>query len=178
MKSTRAAGRYSKALLELAIEQKNLEQVKDDALVILEAIKSSRDLRNLLASPIVKPLKKQELLSQIFDAHISSLTAHFIKLVVKQGRDNAIEQVFAEFMNQYREHKNILEATFKTSTKVPASTIAKIKEKLEKATGKHLEIAEAVDPSLIGGFIVDMKNYRMDASLSGGMNKLKKELSK
>lgn len=178
MKGTRAAGRYSKAILELAIERNELEQIKDDALVVLNAIENSRELQNLLASPVVKPLQKEALLVQIFEKHTSALTIKFIKLLVKQGRGSILEQVFEAFMNQYREHKNILEATFITSAKVPAATLASIKSKLEHATGKHLEIKEAVDENLIGGFIVDMKNYRLDASLAGGMKKLKKELSK
>jgi len=178
MKGTRAAGRYSKALLELAIERNELEKIKDDALVVLNAIENSRELQNLLASPVVKPLQKEALLVQIFASHTSELTVKFIKLCVNHGRGDILEQVFEAFMTQYRAHKNILEATFITSTNVPAATLASIKSKLEHATGKHLEITEAVDATLIGGFIVDMKNYRLDASLAGGMRKLKKELSK
>lgn len=178
MKSTRAAGRYSKALMELAIERNALEQTKNDALVVLNAIKNSKELRNLLASPIIKPAQKQDLLAQIFGQHVTELTSLFIALVVKQGRDQMLENVFAAFMNDYREHMNILEATFTTSTNVPASTLASIKQKLEHATGKTIEITQHVEPSLIGGYIVDMKNYRLDASLAGGMKKLKRELSK
>jgi F-type H+-transporting ATPase subunit delta len=102
----------------------------------------------------------------------------FIALIVKQGRDQVLEQIFTAVMNDYREHKNILEATFTTSTTVSASTLASIKQKLEHATGKTIEITSHVDPKLIGGYIVDMKNYRLDASLAGGMKKLKRELSK
>jgi F-type H+-transporting ATPase subunit delta len=178
MKSTRAAGRYSKALIELALERNALEQIKTDALVVLNAIENSKELRNLLASPIIKPAQKHGLLSQIFGEHVSELTMLFIALIVKQGRDQVLEQIFGAVINDYREHMNILEATFTTSTTVPASTLAAIKQKLEHATGKTIEINATVDSRLIGGYIVDMKNYRLDASLAGGMKKLKRELSK
>lgn len=178
MKSTRAAGRYSKALLELAIERNELEQIKDDALVVLNAIHNSRELRNLLASPVVKPLQKQAILVQIFEKNTSLLTTQFITLLVKQGRGGILEEVYLAFMSQYRDSKNILEATFITSTQVPAATIAALKSMLEKATSKNVEVKQTVDANLIGGYIVDMQNYRLDASLAGGMKKLKKELSK
>lgn len=178
MKSTRVAGRYSKALLDLALEQKTLEEAKNDALVVLDAIKESRDLRNLLMSPVVKPSQKNTILTEVFGKHVSELTMRFVQLVVKHGRDKDMDTIFDQFMNQYREHMNIVEVEVTTSTKVSATVIADIVKKLESSTGKTVEVVESVDEDLIGGYVVDMKNYRLDASLATGMKKLKRELVK
>ncbi len=178
MKSIRVASRYSKALLELAIERNELEQVKDDALVVINAINGSRELKVFLTSPVIKPSQKEIILAEIFSKNVSELTSKFISLIVKQGRDAVLLYVFDAFINQYRDYKNIVEASFTTASPVAASTLEQIKQKLEQSLGKNVEITSAVDPTLIGGYIVDMKNYRLDASLAGGMKKLKRELSK
>ena len=178
MKSTRVAGRYSKALLDLALEQKTLEAAKDDALVVLDAIKESRDLRNLLLSPVVKPSQKNAILTEVFGKNVSELTMRFIQLVVKHGRDIDMDTIFDQFINHYREHMNIVEVEVTTSTKVSANVIADIVKKLESSTGKTVEVVEKVNEDLIGGYVVDMKNYRLDASLATGMKKLKRELVK
>ena len=178
MKSTRVAGRYSKALLDLAIELNQLGAVKNDAEVVYNAISSSRDLRNFLMSPVVKPLQKNKILAEIFDKNISELTMRFIVLIVRHGRDKDMEGIFDQFMVLYREHMNIVEVEFTTPTKVSASVVADIKKKLESSTGKTIEIVESVNEKLIGGYVVDMKNYRLDASLASGMKKLKRELVK
>lgn len=178
MKSTRVAGRYSKALLDLALEQKTLEEAKNDALVVLDAIKESRDLRNLLMSPVVKPSQKNTILTEVFGKHVSELTMRFVQLVVKHGRDKDMDTIFDQFMNHYREHMNIVEVEVTTSTKVSATVIADIVKKLESSTGKTVEVVERVDEDLIGGYVVDMTNYRLDASLATGMKKLKRELVK
>ena len=168
MKGTRVAARYSKAFLDLSLELNKLEEAKVDAEVVFNAINTSRDLRNFLGSPVVKPLQKNKILSEIFEKNISELTMRFILLIVRHGRDKV----------QYREHMNIVEVEFTTSTKVTANVVANIKKMLESSTGKTIEIVETVDEKLIGGYIVDMANYRLDASLANGMRKLRRELVK
>ena len=178
MKGTRVAARYSKAFLDLSLELNKLEEAKVDAEVVFNAINTSRDLRNFLGSPVVKPLQKNKILSEIFEKNISELTMRFILLIVRHGRDKDMENIFDQFMVQYREHMNIVEVEFTTSTKVTANVVANIKKMLESSTGKTIEIVETVDEKLIGGYIVDMANYRLDASLANGMRKLRRELVK
>jgi F-type H+-transporting ATPase subunit delta len=178
MKATRAAGRYGTALIDLAIEQNTLEVVKSDAELVLNAIKNSRDLRNLLSSPVMKPLVKDALLKQIFAGKISDMSEKFISLIVRHGREKAMAQIFESYLTAYRNHKNILRAHFTASAQVSDKTLKNVKEKLEKATGKTVELEVAVKPELIGGFVVEMENYRLDASLATSIKKLKRELSK
>ena len=59
MNYPRVASRYSKALLELAVEKNELEKVSADVATLKAAVSGSRDLELLLASPIVKTDKKQ-----------------------------------------------------------------------------------------------------------------------
>lgn len=178
MKATRVAARYSKALLDLALERNELDSVKNDALVVLEALKESRDLRNLFASPVVKPSQKLKVLNEVFGKAISPLSVQFLQLVVKHGRDKDMNTIFNQFMTLYREHNNIVEVEVTTSSKVSNAVIAEIVKKLEESTKKTVEVVEKVDESLIGGYVVDMKNYRLDASVATGIQKLKRELLK
>jgi F-type H+-transporting ATPase subunit delta len=178
MKTSRAASRYAKALIDLAIERKELETVKNDVLVAKTAIDSSRDLKLFLASPVVKPKVKQSILNEIFSDHLSELTMHFVLLITRHGREQALPAILNAFMDQYRQHKNIVEATVITSVEVSNKTINTIKERLAEALGKDVDMNTAVDDKLVGGFIVETNNYRMDASIAGSMRKLKRELTK
>lgn len=178
MKSTRSASRYAKALMDLAVERNELETVKNDVLLAQTAVANTRDLQIFLNSPVVKPKVKQKILSEIFEKHLSELTMHFVLLIVQHNRERALEQVFQSFMLQYRNSRNTLEARFITSTKVSAAAVKVIQEKLGKALGKTVDIIEEVDGELIGGFIIETDNYRLDESIAGKMRKLKRELTK
>ncbi len=178
MKSTRAASRYAKALLDLAIERKELEKINEDVVVVYNAITGTRDLQLFLSSPVVKPKVKQAVLKEIFANSVSELTMHFILLIVQHGREVALKAILGSFIDQYRAYNNIAEATITTSTTVSKQTMESIQKKLADALGKKVELVEKVDENLIGGFIIETNNYRMDASLSGSMRKLKRELTK
>ncbi len=178
MKTTRAASRYAKALVDLALERNDLEQTEIDVMVAKTAIDSSRDLKLFLASPVVKPKVKQSILKQIFEDNLSELTMHFVLLITRHGRERSLQAILNAFMDQYRQHKNIVEATVITSVEVSEQTINTIKDRLAKALNKDVDMNTEVDDDLVGGFIVETNNYRMDASIAGSMRKLKRELTK
>jgi F-type H+-transporting ATPase subunit delta len=47
---------------------------------------------------------------------------------------------------------------------------------IEQATGRTVEATRKVDPSLIGGFVLQAGSMRVDASIRGRINSLRKEL--
>ena len=55
--------------------------------------------------------------------------------------------------------------------------IDKIKDKIhgEGMIDGEIELVEAVDPSLIGGFVMEFDGYRYDASISWLLNDLQKD---
>jgi F-type H+-transporting ATPase subunit delta len=176
MKTTRAASRYAKALLELATELNQKDQVYADVQDALKSINDSRELRVFLMSPVVKYKQKQAVLRKIFSASVSELTLHFILLITQHGREASLPQIFESFILQYKASKNILDATIKVSTDVSAASLAGITAKLEAKLGKTIDLTTEIDENLIGGYVIEMDNYRLDASIAGGLNKLKREL--
>ena len=92
MKSTKAAIRYAKALLEMAIEQKVVDLVSFDMARILGVANSSRDFISFLNSPIIKTDKKIAVISKLF-VDLQPLTAGFIALIVKNGRSEMLPNI-------------------------------------------------------------------------------------
>ena len=178
MKSTRAASRYAKALLDLAIERKELESVSKDIELAAKAVNESRDLKLFLSSPVVKFKVKQSILRSIFEKNVGEVTLHFMLLITQHGREQILPEIFDSFIRQYKASKNILDATIKVSTTVKADLLNELQTKLEGALGKKIDVKIETTPSLIGGYIVEMDNYRLDTSLSGKLNKIKRELTK
>ena len=76
----------------------------------------------------------------------------------------------------YRTKHNILSTHVTTATELPEATYDKIKVFIKKTFDAEAEIDVHIDPSLIGGFILDIENSRMDASVAGQLNALKNKL--
>jgi F-type H+-transporting ATPase subunit delta len=47
---------------------------------------------------------------------------------------------------------------------------------IEEATGRSVEATRRVDPSLIGGLVLQADSLRVDASVRGRLNRLREEL--
>jgi F-type H+-transporting ATPase subunit delta len=168
------ARRYAKSLLDLAGEEKKLEKVVEDSKTILAALES-RDLVLLLRSPIIKADKKLKALSTIFSANIDDLTIKFITIITKKGREGLLPEIVSAVIDQYNIMNNVSTAKLTTAVSVDQTTIDSIKDKLQSGEAK-MEIETAIDPNIIGGYILEMGDTVYDASVKRQISDLRKEL--
>ncbi|MFT4898355.1 MAG: F-type H+-transporting ATPase subunit delta [Flavobacteriales bacterium] len=173
----RAAVRYAKSLIEISLEQGKLEAIKADMELIHVTCVDSRELVNLLDSPVVNTDKKLSVLNAIFGTHVSDLTKKFIALLTDKGRESLLDQVTAAFEDQYLEHKNILRVVIKSVDGVNDSFKDKVASLIEVAYQKDSLILEEKDKDLIGGFILTIGDKQVDASISRQLADLEKEFS-
>ena len=177
MKSTKAAGRYAKALLELALDQQKIEVIESNMQQILTVANEAHDFQVFLSSPLIKVDKKLEVIKSIF-SNFDDLSISFLEMVAVKRREAMITEIAAAFLSQLKDHRGIVSVTIISAKTLDAQTKAEITAKISASVKGTLEITENVDESLIGGFIVRMGDHQIDASVSNQLNRLKQELEK
>lgn len=174
MAATKAATRYAKALLDLAIEQNLAEQVNNDMIDLKSLCDDSNDLTAFLQSPIIQKSKKLEILDAMFKGNVQDMTLGFYKLITKNKRENILELIAEAYISLYKEHKGILDvqltSAIKLEDKVKKEILAKVQDSYP---GKTIELSEKVDESLIGGFLVGVDGKQIDASIASQLSNLK-----
>ena len=110
MRETRIAIRYAKALFELSMEQKSLEQTHQDMILVRNVCTENKDFRLLLSSPIIKIDKKQNVMKSVFEGKIGKLSLAFLNIIASKRRENFIEPIAEQFLAVYQEHKGIISA--------------------------------------------------------------------
>ena len=170
--------RYAKSLLDLAIEQNKLDTVLADVQGFAKA-SENRDLYLMLKSPIVNTEKKLDVLKAIFDGKLDKLTMSFITLITKKGREIYLPEIATAFIEQYRDHKGISGVIITTAQALTDAELAKIKAKLvaSDVTKTTLEIETKIDPSIIGGFVIEIGDNLYDASVAHKLDEIKKQFS-
>lgn len=176
MRSTKAAIRYAQSLLELAIEQKSLDQVKTDIVLIGQCIAESHDLELMLQSPIIKPDLKKKVLEKVFGASISKLTLAFISLLTSKGRESILPQIAESFIALYNQHNGIVTAEVVTASELSPSQREELKKTLS-SIGKTIELMERVDPRVMGGVRIKIGDQLMDATIRKKLNELKVDIA-
>ena len=176
MPNPRLAARYAKSILDLSIEKGQLENVYNDMLFLHETCRSSREFENFLRSPVIKPDKKGKILDAILGGKISPLTTAFIKLLLHKERESYLPEIAPAFVDQYKTYKGI--TTVKLTTAVPVSEDVRqaILQKVKPSQNGHqIELDTAVREELIGGFILEIGDHMVDASVAHELNNIKKQ---
>ena len=104
MKSTKSAIRYSKALLELAVEQNKVDLILKDMDFFFHSSRDNNDLLVFLKSPVIRADKKLNVLNELF-SHFNVLTTSFMQLIVKNGRESLLPEIAASFITLVKDHK-------------------------------------------------------------------------
>ncbi|MGN1109530.1 MAG: ATP synthase F1 subunit delta, partial [Oscillospiraceae bacterium] len=112
----------------------------------------------------------------ISDGSISELTGNLLCVLTERGRMGCFGGIVKQFRILYNEHFKIAEITVTSSSPLSEQTRDKIMAKMSEVTGKTVSIKEKVDPSLIGGIVIDYGSTRYDGSVRTRLNGLKKEL--
>lgn len=172
MKGTRAIVRYAKSLIDLAEEQGSMEKVYADMHLVNKTCKENHDLINLLQSPIVKIDKKHAILKAIFSGKVSKLTETFILLLASKRREILLEDIAVSFVEQYKVKKKILTAVITTSSGLDETLRKKVLEIVKGSTTSEVELIEKMNDKLIGGFVLQVGDKRVDASLAMQVKKL------
>lgn len=178
MQNPRLASRYAKSLISLAQELNQLEVVHTDMLFLQQVMKSNPDVVSLLKSPIIKADKKQKILAAIFEGRISTATSSFVNLLVSKGRESALAEMTNEFTRQYMLLKNISQVKITTAVALDNTTLDVIKQKIASETTQQVQLETAVNPELIGGFVLEANDQLFDASILRDLKDIKQQFNK
>ena len=172
----RLAARYAKSIFDLALEKGELEKVYEDMKLLNEICRKSRDFVGILHSPIIPADKKEKILGAIFKGRVSPLTGAFTRLLVNKGRENNFLEITKAFIEQYKEYKGIQTLTLTTaypvSNEIKEEIVSKVKNRVN---AKQLEVEEKVNPEVIGGFRLELKDLLLDATVLHVLEKARSE---
>jgi F-type H+-transporting ATPase subunit delta len=166
MPNPRLATRYAKALVDLAVEKGQLESVFADMQWLHSVCKSNRDFVNVLRSPIIKSDVKKKIIEAVTTGQIGEITAGFNRLLITKGRERNLPEITLAFIEAYKEKKNIHTVILTTVAPVSEAVKAAIIAQIKKSSGyQNIELEEKIDTGLIGGFVLQIGDKMIDASV-------------
>ena len=169
--------RYARALFQLAQEQGCEDAVYDGLTRFAHNyLLAIAQFNEVLADPIVAQEEKVKLMEMAVGEPLHDTLKQFIAFVADQKREDKMLLIAMKYMEMYRQKHNILNTQVTTATELTEESYDKIKAFIKQTFGADAEMEVKIDPSLIGGFILDIENTRMDASVAGQLNALKNKL--
>ena len=176
MAQTRAAIRYAKAILDLAKDQNAVSVVNDDMKSIATAIAETKELNEMLQSPVVPSATKKSALLAVFN-NLNKLSTNLIDVLISNKRIDILGDVAQKYNQLFDENQGTQVA--KVTSAVPLTDDFKkmALDKVRELTDKDAEITNVIDESILGGFILRVGDLQYDASIANKLSKLKREFT-
>lgn len=168
--------RYARALLKCCSEAGLEEKVYHDMQTLSQNYIDVPELRLTIDNPMLAKDSKEELLTVAAGKEPAQITKQFIKLVLKQDRESVIQFMANAYITLYRKQKNVIRGKLTTASAVTPAIEQKMRQMVESNTNGTVEFETEVNPSIIGGFILEYDTYRMDASVKSRLNSILKQL--
>jgi F-type H+-transporting ATPase subunit delta len=178
MADIKVASRYVKSLLELAVEQGALDQVHDDMLLFSKVCRENHNFTLMLKSPVIRHDLKRSILQKLFAGKVHKLTLAILEILTHKNREALLPAIATEFHNAYNTYKGIGTATITTTSPMDSKLRSEIETLVKKLSDrKNVELEEKVDKELIGGFILNVGDKQIDASIKSKLKSLKMKFS-
>jgi F-type H+-transporting ATPase subunit delta len=172
--SNRAAIRYAKAVLDQANEANISEVVFGDMKAVEATIAGSKELRNVLQSPIIKGEDKKQALIKIFDSN-SDVTKGLIDILTANKRIDLLGGVASSFVSLYNEGKGVKVAHVTTAVPLSADLETQVLAKVKEMTGSdNITLVNKVDETILGGFILRVGDLQYNASIANQLSNLRR----
>jgi len=175
MNDSKISVRYARALFQSALEKDILDKVYQDMILISEVCKAP-ETKEFLNSPIIIPSKKEAIFKAILGDNVEKITLSLIDLCVKHGRESYIPAIARVFMHETKKHKGITETVLTTAVKIDDTLRKQITDLITNNFNTRVELKENIDPEIVGGFILQVDDSYIDASIRNKLRKIKKEL--
>ena len=169
--------RYAMALYKYAMETKTGDKVYEEMKRVSDAFSSNPGLEKVLSNPYVKSDDKKRVLLAAAGENPGDDFRRFVTLIIDHRREEFAYLMALAYRDIYRKENNISQVRITTAVELPAGEVDKLSGVVERAVkASSLEYDYVVDPTIIGGFIIDVDSTRMAASVSGELEQLRLNL--
>ncbi len=176
MNESKISVRYAKALFGLVKEENTLEKHKHDMELLYQCIREVPELQYVIQSPVIKSSEKIRVFGEIFRESMSPLSLSFIRLVLENRREEGLEGIARYFLTLIRAEQGIRSADLTTAKPVDDALRQSISALIAKKFNTKVDLHEAVDPAIIGGFVLKVGDQQIDASIASKLKRIKREL--
>lgn len=173
------AARYAKALLNFATENHEEDLVYSEMQTLSDSFLKVERLQTALLNPLLTKESQEALLlaaAAMKGREGSRSLPRFVHLVVERRRSELMQFVAHSYVAAYRKKTGKVSGRLIVPAEVSDVLKDRLRQVIEQKNDSHLDFEVAVQPEILGGFILEYDTYRLDASVKTQLEQLQREL--
>jgi F-type H+-transporting ATPase subunit delta len=168
------AERYAGALVDVALENKQADEVKQELAAFAALIRESPDLNAFLSNPSIARAAKHSAIEQIVSRMGASRTLrNYLFVIVDQRRAGMLVEIEQAFSRLLDARQGITQATVTSATELTVQERAELSSALGKLTGAKVQAQYGTDAALIGGAVVRIGSTIYDGSVRTQLERMR-----
>lgn len=169
--------RYARALVKFVRDTGHGDIVCSEAQTLLTALRMVPDLERMVgaAGDVVSAFDKKKLLQTALGNRMSHELSRFLTLLNRNGRMELVPDILRDFVDMYHRSIGIRKAHLTTVSEPSERLLQRLKALVKQKTGDDVIIEVDVDPSLVGGFVFDIDDYLLDASVKRQLDLIREQ---
>lgn len=171
------AKRYAKALLDFALASKTEDTVYAEVLQFIRSWNNVPQLAQVLGNPLLPAQQKESVICQAASTAVSPTFQKFTTLVVAHRRESFMLFIAHSYVTLYRKLKHISIGKLVTAVPVSKSVANRLEKMVQDQSAGAVDVIldTQTDSSIMGGFIFQIDDLRLDASVRSQFERIKKQ---
>ncbi len=168
---------YARALFEAAKDNDVLDEIHDELGQFADALNENRDLMVFFFSPYFSTEEKKHALHKaIQDA--DPRFVNFLEALIERHRMPVIFRIRTGFDQMWEDEHELLPVVLTSAVELDDKTVRSIGDRVGEQTGRTVELSSQVDPDILGGIVLRVGNFILDASIRSRLEQLRKQVAR
>lgn len=174
-----AAGRYARALFDVALRERlDLHAVARDLDAFAAQVNAHPDLKRALSNPAIPPARKRSVVDALLArASLAPVVSRTIALLADRDRLALLDGIRDAFRERLMDHEQVVRAQVTTAIELPADRAAALQQGIARATGRQVQLETRVDPAIMGGAVTRIGSTVYDGSITTQLQRLRRQLA-
>lgn len=165
-KSHGLARKYAEALLGAAQAAGEVEGTLADLDALIEHVWRARpEFARLLASPSHSPQDKDRILTETFEGRLDGTLLRFLRVLNRHGRMEFLDAIAAQARSQWEFRQHRRRVRVRSAVPLDDGQLAALRDRLSQMMQMTPIITAEVDPSILGGLVIQVGDYVYDSSV-------------
>lgn len=177
MSNETVARRYASALADVVVKTGDTETVKNELKTWEEMMNSNGDLLDAFRNPAIQHASKEKVLETLLEkAKPAKTTSNFLRILLRNNRLTELGSINEKFASVLEERSGVVSANVTSARALSEAEKAELKTKLERLTGKKINLNFDIKQEIIGGVVTRIGSTVYDGSVKTQLENLKQQL--
>ena len=176
MPSTPRVEAYANALLEVSRAEGHLADIQDELFRFARTFEGSDELRTALTDPALPRERRIAVVEDLLGGKALQTSAALAAFIVAAGRAGELPAIVDRFVELAAAEQRRAVAEVRSAIELTPEQTDRLREALNRATGKDVEVKVVVDPSVLGGIVARVGDLVIDGSVRHRLEQLREQI--